>query len=131
MSTEPDEYGVFHIDGPPYRGFVVADGKNRVEVIYKMFMYIGASEAEVREGCENLLSLVRSELNDLWEIQKETFLLHKIIWWRRRPEFTKDPESDRWKFTARFDTTPAISRDFWDRWTVPEGGFAKNVRDLL
>jgi hypothetical protein len=135
MTTERDAHGIYHIDGPPYAGFDVVDGNARVEIRYKLFLYVG-TKAEVEQAYENLMNLVISELQDLTGnnetgSQYYTGMVRPIIWWRRRVEYSQDPEmTDRWKFRCRFDTTPVLSNDFWDRWATPEGGFARNAKDL-
>lgn len=136
MTTDRDESGVYHIDGPPYRGFVLEHEGQRVAVVYQTVAFIGASENEVRAGWDNLLSFIRAELHSLWLLERTgndttLDLHHKIVWWRRRPQFVKDHESDRWKFTARLATTPELPPEFWNRWSIPEGDFARNIKELL
>lgn len=134
MSTEVDEHGICHIDGPPYAGFAIAeypDGTgNRVEIIYKMLRYIG-TEGEVHQAHEALMNLVISELQDLEEVALDNCHLRKIIWWRRRPEFIKDFESGRWCFSCRFDTTPKLPDSFWERWMVAEGMPGRNAKEVV
>jgi len=134
MSTEVDEHGICHIDGPPYAGFAIAeypDGSgSRVEIIYKMLRYMGTEE-EVHEAHEALMNLVASELQDLEPIQLNNRNVRKIIWWRRRPEFLKDDESGNWVFSCRFDTTPKLPDGFWEAWQSAEGMPARRAREVI
>jgi hypothetical protein len=132
--TEVDEHGICHIDGPPYAGFAIAEHSDgtgqRVEIIYKMLRYIG-SEQDCRDACQALLNLVISELQDLEEVAFDNRHLRKIIWWRRRPEFIHDPDSGRWCFSCRFDTTPKLPDTFWERWMVAEGMPGRNAKEVI
>lgn len=138
MSTERDEHGIYHIDGPACAGFIVAekpDGSgNRVEVRYHNFIYIGTKD-ECEEAYGSLMNLICSELQELRPQQRDAYpggLNQLIIWWRRRIEFSEDPDNkDRWKFSCRLATTPPLSPGFWQRWETPEGGLARNAREAI
>src|SRR5882762_5848135 len=124
MTTERDEAGVYHIDGPPYRGFIIKefpDGSgNRVEVIYKTLRYAG-TQKECMEAYKTLLNLIRSELQDLVEADPEERNLYPIIWWRIRLETTQDSEDpNRWRFYCRLATTPPLPDMFWEQWETKE-----------
>ena len=134
MSTEVDEHGVYHIDGPPYAGFAISNlNGQRVEVIYKLFRYCG-SRSECEEAYNRLMNLVISELQDLDQIDlvERKKYCTMIIWWRRRVDYVQDPDDPgRWAFSCRFDTTPPINPEFWDRWETKEGSVHRNVKDII
>src|SRR5262249_22256412 len=102
MSTITDENGINHIDGPPVRGFVIAehpDGSgNRVEVVYHTLRYAGSKE-DCEQGYKNIINLIISEMQDLVKVWENQFMLHPIIWWRKRLELIEDPENPGyWRF---------------------------------
>lgn len=135
MSTERDEYGIYHIDGPAVAGFIVAenpDGSgNRVEIRYRSFRYVG-TKAECEEAYKALLNLICSELKDLNEVQPNAVssFNQKIIWWRRRVDYVFDPESERWYFSCRLATTPPLPLEIWERWETKEGDYARNAKEV-
>lgn len=135
MTTERDEAGIWHIDGPPYRGFVIAefpDGSgNRVEVIYRCLRYLGTKK-DCEDAYNILLNLIRSELQDLSESQPNyNQLVHPIIWWRTRVEYSQDPDDqNRWRFYCRLATTPPLPNMFWEQWETKEGALSRNAREV-
>lgn len=136
MSTERDDHGIYHIDGPAVAGFIMAeypDGSgNRVEVRYFTLRYVG-TKSECEEAYESLINLISSELQDLVEIQPNAIsnLNQKIIWWRHRVEYEQDLENpEYWKFYCRLATTPPLPLEFWDRWETKEGALNRNAREV-
>ena len=136
MSTEKDEYGVYHIDGPPVAGFILAehpDGTGqRVSIVYKTLRYIGTI-GECEEAKKWLMNIVVSELQDLINLQPQTYpTTQPIIWWRHRPTIEQDEEDqNRWILYARFDTTPLLPLLFWEQWGTPESLPARRAREVI
>jgi hypothetical protein len=127
-------YDVYHIDGPPFYGFAIAehpDGSGqRVEIRYRTLRYAGTKQ-ECEDAYKWLMNLILSELDDLQKIQVKDLGSHKIIWWRHRVDYEQSKDdSNRWRFYCRLATTPPLPDIFWEQWETPEGSLNRNAREV-
>lgn len=144
MTTTRDQYGVYHIDGPPVGGFAVVENPDgsgaRVDVVYKVLSFYGTKE-QCEEAYESFMSLVVSQLQDLVGENPAKPVdpsigrypcVRPIIWWRKRKEIEKDFEDPgRWVLYCRFDTTPPLPTEIWDRWGKKEGELPKRAAEFV
>lgn len=135
MSTEQDQYGIWHIDGPSVGGFTIAenpDGSGQsVKILYKALRYYG-TKAECEKAYDALMNLITSELQDLAQIQPDQRLgSHPIIWWRHRVSYEPvEGQEGQYQFYCRLDTTPPLPRELWERWMKPEGSMPGRAKEV-
>lgn len=144
MSTERDQYGVYHIDGPPVGGFAVVENPDgsgaRIDVVYKTLCFYGTKE-QCEEVYADFMVLVASQLQDLVgenpakpvHPRVQSFpRLQPIIWWRKRKEIEVDVEDPgRWVLYCRLDTTPPLPVEIWERWGKKEGEMPKRAAEFV
>jgi hypothetical protein len=116
---DQDQVDILEIDGPPRSHFEIpirgeslgltGQGPHDIafveRIVYLNFGLNGPTCEAVEDRRDAILAAVRAELGKFGG---------GIIWWRKRPETTKDFTADRVHVSMRFGTSPILAANFWD-----------------
>lgn len=96
----------FEVDGPPRAYFELSNDTSIhiTRLVYRTIAVTGPTEDSVRAWMDDALAIIRE-----WCADEDA-----IIFWRRRPQFSRDDDST-WKGTCRLITSLPMPEHLWSQ----------------
>lgn len=106
---------LMEIDAPPVAYLEVNGGSSIVRITFRTVIFMGPNKESVRRQFRNFL-------DELEEITRPTDL-STFVWWRTRPEFTRELRGRKeiCVIYSRLEVTPPLPDSFWEKYEKKEG----------